>query len=107
MLHTFILPPSPPRIHAALARRTARQAAAGPLVMGAALAAGTILSLTAYLAVDLLGEIRGDIKDLGGKMDAMQASVGADIKDLGGKIDATQASVGADIKDLGGKIDAL
>jgi peptidoglycan hydrolase CwlO-like protein len=71
--------------------------------MGAALAAGAILSLTAYLAVDLLGDIRGDIKDLGGKIDAMQASVGADIKDLGGKIDATQGKMDA----LQGKIDAL
>ena len=59
------------------------------MAMGVALAAGTtLLSLTAYLAVDLLGDIRADIKELG-------ASTRADIKELGAKVDATQAKIDA------------
>ena len=70
------------------------------MAIGVALAAGTtLLSLTAYLAVDLLGDIRGDIKELGAKVDATQVAARADIKELGAKVDATQAKIDALIQE--------
>jgi hypothetical protein len=62
--------------------------------MGAALAAGALLSFTACLAVDLLGDVRGGIKDIRGDLKGIRGDIRRDLKDLRG-----------DIKDLGTKMD--